>query len=80
MAEVTAAGERPASERLRPRLPGIGRTRRLDVIASFATAVGAVADSDHEQSSVPAVTCAFPASTSAISLTVTVVPRARPSP
>ncbi len=76
MAEVTAAGERPASER---RAASAARDRAdstFDGIAAFATAVGAVADPVTSTSSVPAVTCASPAVTSAMSLTVTFAPRA----
>ncbi len=56
MAEVMAAGERPASER---RAASAARDRAdstFDAIAAFATAVGAVADPVTSTSSVPAVT------------------------
>ena len=76
MADLMSAPERPASER---RAASAARDRAdstLDGTAEFATAVGAVEVPITSTSSVPAVTCAFPASTSAMSLTVTFAPRA----
>src|SRR5665811_2015314 len=76
IAEVTAAGGRPASERRAASEARYRAESTFDGIATFTTAVGAVDDPVTSASRVPAVTCAFPAVTSATSLTVTFAPRA----
>src|SRR5664279_1460938 len=76
MAEVTAAGGRPAAESRAASEARYRTESTFDGIAAFTTAVGAVDDPVTSTSSVPAVTCASPAVTSAMSLTVTFAPRA----
>ena len=76
MADATAVGERPASERRAASAARVKADSTFGAIAASATAVGAVADPVTSTSRVPAATCASPALASAMSLTVTFAPSA----